>query len=171
LPDVSLSKEQLAGKAGLYRNRSTGTFGRYFVHEGKLMSAPGAGTEPNIELKPVSADRFVLPGTSIAIEFVSPPGGGAIETHVTGAGTKPIVMQQVRTSFGPSTKDLREFAGEYGSPEVGVTYSLEVRDSGLTIHVPGRAGIVLQPIFPDAFHGAVVDVVEFSRDTRGDVGA
>jgi hypothetical protein len=169
LPDVSLSKEQLAGKAGLYRNQSTGTFGRYFVHEGKLMSAPGAGTEPNIELKPVRPDRFVLPGTSITIEFVCPPGGGALEAHATGAGTKPIVMQQMRASFEPSMKELQEFAGEYASPEVGVTYSLEVRDSGLTIHVPRRADIALQPMFTDAFHGALVDVAEFSRDTRGHI--
>jgi hypothetical protein len=133
------------------------------------MSAPGAGTEPNVELKPVSANRFVLPGTSVALEFVSPPGGGALETHVTGARPKPIVMQRVTASFAPSTTDLRTFAGEYTSPELGVTYTVEARDSGLTIQVPVSADITLKPIFPDAFHGAVVDVVEFSRDARGDV--
>ena len=168
-PQISLSAQQLASKAGLYRDPSNGKYGRLFVRDGKLMSAPGAGTEPNVALQPVSANRFVLPGTSIVLEFVSPPGGGALEMHVTGARPKPIVMQRVTASFAPSTTDLRGFAGEYTSAEVGATYTLEARDSGLTIQVPGRVDITLQPIFPDAFHGAVVDVVEFARDARGDI--
>jgi hypothetical protein len=164
---VLLSAEQLASKAGLYRDPSNETFGRLFVRDGKLMSAAGAGTDPSVELTPVNANRFVLPGTAIALEFAQAAAGRTQEIHVTGAGPKPIVMQQMTTPFAPSSADLRAFAGEYTSPELEVTYTLAARDSGLVIQIPGRVDIILRPIFPDAFHGAIVDVVEFSRDARG----
>ena len=168
LPHVSLSAEQLASKAGLYRDLSNGIFGRFFVRDGKLMSAAGAGTEPSVGLTPVNENRFVLAGTTLVLEFVPAAAGRAQELHVTGVGPKPIVMQQVvATPFAPSSADLRAFAGEYTSRELEVTYTLEARDSGLVIHPPGRADILLQPIFRNAFHGDVVEVLEFSRDTHG----
>ena len=39
--------------------------------------------------------------------------------------------------------------------EVDGTYTLAARDSGLVIQIPGRADIVLQPVYPDAFAGTV----------------
>jgi CubicO group peptidase (beta-lactamase class C family) len=166
-PRVSLSTEQLESKAGLYRDPSNEVFGRLFVRDGKLVSAAGAGTDPSVELTPVSANRFALPGTSIAIEFVPAAAGRPQEIHVTGAGPKPIVMQQVTTSFAPSSTDLSAFAGEYRSEELEVTYTLAALESSLVIQIPGRSDISLRPIFSDAFHGSVVEVVEFSRDARG----
>jgi hypothetical protein len=35
--------------------------------------------------------------------------------------------------------------------------------------IPGRADIILQPVFTDAFAGGIVGVVRFSRDARGAV--
>ena len=46
-------------------------------------------------------------------------------------------------------------------------FTISVRDSGLVIHMPGRPDVVLRPIYPDGFAGAVVSVVKFSRDARG----
>ena len=31
------------------------------------------------------------------------------------------------------------------------------------IQIPGRAEIALQPVFPDAFYGSLVDLIKFSR--------
>ena len=101
------------------------------------------------------------------MEFVPAASGRAAEIHVTGGGPKPVVSQQVTTSFAPSSTDLRAFRGEYTSVEVEGTYTLAARDSGLVIQIPGRANIILQPIFPDAFAGAIVGVVKFSRDAGG----
>jgi len=146
-PHVSLSAEQLASKVGLYRDPSNESVGRIFVRDGKLMASEGAGEGESVELTPVSANRFVVRGTAIAVEFVPAAPGRPQEIHVTGAG-KPVVSQQVTTSFTPSSTELRALAGAYTSAELEGTYTLAARDSGLVIQIPGRADIVLQPIFP-----------------------
>jgi len=115
------------------------------------------------------ANRFVVSGTAIAVEFVPAAPGRPQELRVTGTGPKTVVSQQVTNSFAPSSTQLRAFRGEYISAEVEGTYTLAVRDSGLVIQIPGRTDIALQPILPDGFAGAIVGVVKFSRDGGGAV--
>ena len=166
-PHVSLSAEELASKVGLYRDPLSESVGRIFLRDGKLMASEGAGEGESVELTPVSANRFVVSGTPIVAEFVPAAPGRPQEIHVSGAGPKPVVSQRVTTSAAPSNAELRAFAGEYTSAEVEGTYTLAARTSGLAVQIPGRADIVLQPIFPDAFAGAIVGVVKFSRDAGG----
>jgi hypothetical protein len=165
---VSLSGEQLARLAGLYRNPVDGTFGRVFVRDGQIMASAGAGDSNSVELIPVNASRFIVPGTPIEVDFVPAASGPANEIHVTGIGPAPLVSQRV-AAFAPSSGELRAFAGQYASPDLDVTYQFATRGSDLVIQMPGRSAVVLQPIFPDAFHGDVVDVVKFVRDARGAV--
>ena len=168
-PHVSLSPEQLASKVGLYHDPVTESVGRIFLRDGKLMASEGAGEGESVELTPVSENRFVVSGMPIVAEFVTATPGRPQEVRVTGAGPKPVVSQQVTNSFAPSSTELRAFRGEYNSAEVEGTYTLAARDSGLVIQIPGRTDIALQPIFPDAFAGAIVGVVKFSRDGGGAV--
>jgi CubicO group peptidase (beta-lactamase class C family) len=166
---VTLSAEQLASKVGLYRDLVTESVGRIFLRDGKLMASEGVGEGESVELTPVSENRFVVLGTPIVAEFVPAESGRPQEVRVTGDGPKPVVSQQVTSSFAPSSMELRAFRGEYTSAEVEGTYTLAARDSGLSIQIPGRTDIALQPIFPDGFAGAIVGVVKFSRDEGGAV--
>jgi hypothetical protein len=50
-----------------------------------------------------------------------------------------------------------------GVQEAWCWQRLTARDSGLEIQMPGRADVVLQPIFPDAFAGEVVTVVKSNK--------
>src|SRR5207245_309486 len=127
---VSLSAEQLASKAGLYRDPSTEAVGRIFVRDGKLMASADAGEGASVELTPVSANRFVVLGTPIAVEFVPAASGRAQEVRVTGTGPKPVVSQKL-DPYSLSSTELSEFAGEYTSPEIEVTYTIAARDSRL----------------------------------------
>jgi len=86
---------------------------------------------------------------------------------VEGSGHKSFVLQQVPTPFAPSRADLSTFAAQYTSPELEGTYTVAVRGSDLVIQIPGRADIVLQLVFLDAFTGALVGMVKFSRDAGG----
>ncbi len=165
---VVLSAEQLASRAGLYRNPATGAFGRIFVRDGKLMAVPNAGEDPSVELTPVSTTRFVVRGTAVTLEFVPSADGRTQELHLNGAGAKPAVMQLV-PAFAPSPVELRAFAGSYTSAELEVIYTISARGTELVAQIPGRREIVLRPIAPGTFYGPVVDVVEFSRDARGTV--
>jgi CubicO group peptidase (beta-lactamase class C family) len=165
-PTVSLSAEQLASKAGLYRDPSTEAVGRIFVRDDMLIASADDTEGEGVELTPVSANRFVISGTTIRVEFVPAAGGRAQETRVTGTGLKPIVSQKL-DPFAPPSAELRAFAGEYTSPELEVTYTLAARDSGLVVQMKGRSDGVLRPIFPDAFAGTGGSVLKFSRDARG----
>jgi len=163
---VPLSPEQLTRMVGLYRDLSNDMVGRIFMRDGKLMASAGAGEEPSVELTPVGANRFVVRGTPVSVDFVPPSHGRSQEIHVSGDGPKPRVSQLV-TPFGPAAAQLGLFEGVYSSPEVEGIFTLAARNAGLVMEIPGRANISLQPVFTDAFAGAIVGVVKFSRDGRG----
>jgi len=113
----------------------------------------------------VSADRFVILGTPIVIEFLPPVLGKPQIVQVTGDGPRPVLQQRVEP-FAPSGTELSKFEGHYRSDELEVTYSISARGPSLLLQVPGQADAVLQPIFSDAFAGGAISVVEvFARHT------
>jgi hypothetical protein len=73
------------------------------------------------------------------------------------------VSEQVVEGFAPTASQLREYAGRYANADLDVTYTLVARASGLVLQIPGREEIALQPVFPDAFYGSLVDLIKFSR--------
>jgi len=161
----ALSPDQLASKAGLYRDPSNEALLRVAVRGGKLMANDGAGGDAAFELTPVSANRFTVPGGTPALEFVPADTGGTKEVHVLGPQPEPRVLQAV-DPVTVSETDRRAFAGEYRSPELGVTYSLVANESGVTLRIPGRADIHLEPVSDGVFAGPVVGTVTFSRGAR-----
>jgi CubicO group peptidase (beta-lactamase class C family) len=155
----------LASKVGLYRDPATDTYGRVYLRDGKLWASPDAGDGPgeSVELRPIDMNRFSIPGAPIVAEFVAPGEGRPRHIRVTGFGPKPLIQEQVVEGFSPTPGQLREYAGRYISPDLDVTYTLAARASGLVIQIPGRPEIALQPVFPDAFYGSLVDLIKFSR--------
>jgi len=163
-PRISLTAEQLSSKVGLYYDAVSATVGRIFLRDGKLMASEGAGEENSVELTAVSENRFGVSGTPIVAEFAPAAPGRPLEIRVTGAGPKPVVSEQVTSSFKPLDAELEEIKGEFTSAEVEGLYTVAARDAGLAIQIPGRSDIVLQPIVRDTFAGAIVGVVKFSRE-------
>ncbi len=161
----SLTSAELASNAGLYHDLTTDTYGRVYVRDGKLWASLDAGDGPgdSFELRPLDANRFSIPGAPVVAEFVAPGGGRPRQIRVTGAGQKPMVSEQVAEGFAPTAAQLREYAGRYASADLKVTYTLVARASGLALQIPGRDEIPLQPVFPDAFYGSLVDLIRFSR--------
>jgi len=169
-PQVSLSREQLASRVGLYRDVTKGNFGRIFLRDGKLITSTNAGTDGDtFELTPVSPNQFVISGIGVGVEFLPAAAGGGQEIRVTGDGPAPVLMQRVTEPVALSSADLRAFEGAYTCPDIDGTYAISVRDSALVMQIPGRPDIVLAPVVADTFHGAFLDVVKFSRDARGAV--
>lgn len=161
---VSLTSEHLAELAGLYREPTTETLGRFFVRDGKLMASPDAGDETGAELIPVATNRFVLPGTQVAVEFVPASNGRAQEARVTGVGSKPRVSQKL-TPITVLSRELRALAGEYVSSEIETTCVITAHDSHLVAAIPGRGDSIMSPVFKDGFSG--LGIVKFTRNTRG----
>jgi hypothetical protein len=163
--EFALTAAELARNAGLYRDLATDTYGRVFVRDGKLWASMDAGEGPadSVELRPIDASRFSIPGAPVVAEFVAPNEGRPRQIRVTGAGPKPFVSEQVVEGFAPTAAQLREYAGRYMNTDLNVTYELVARASGLVVQIPGRAEIALQPLFRDAFYGSLVDLIKFSR--------
>lgn len=168
LTKFSPSTRELANRVGLYRDLETDNVGRIFLRDGKLRASANAGESHSVELTPVSADRFVVLGTPIVLEFLAPVQGKPQMVRVTGDEPKPVLQERVQ-AFAPSSTELSKFEGQYTSDELQITYSISVRDPDLLLQVPGQPDAVLQPIFTDAFAGGAVSVVKFSRDTRGTI--
>ena len=162
-----MSPEQLASKAGLYRDPTTEIVGLFFVRDGKLMASADTGEENSVELVPLDANRFVIPGTKIAVEFIPGPGDQAREVRVTGVGPKAKVSQRLQP-FTASSKDLSAFVGEYTSPEIETTYAITSRDSSLLVRMPAGDEI-LRPVSLDTFAGSSLSIVKFLRDSLGRV--
>jgi len=74
-----------------------------------------------------------------------------------------MVSEQVVEGFVPTAAQVREYAGRYFNIDLNVAYTVVARGSGLVIQIPGRTEIALQPVFPDAFYGSLVDLIKFSR--------
>jgi CubicO group peptidase (beta-lactamase class C family) len=163
---VSLSREELASKAGLYRDPSTELVGRFFVRNGKLMASMDSGEEHSFELAPLDTNRFTIPGTAVMVEFLAASNAQPEQVRVTGDGPRPKFSQRL-PPFTARSPDLRAFAGEYRSPEIETTYTLTTRGSDLVVQPPGRSRMILQPVFQDAFAGSGPKTIKFSRDPHG----
>jgi CubicO group peptidase (beta-lactamase class C family) len=157
LSHVQLLPDQLAARAGLYHDAVRDTFGRVFVREGKLMTEAAGAT---FELMPVSSTRFVLSGTSVAIDFTPQ------EMRVSGAGPNVTVLQKMDPP-SLSRSELIAFAGQYTNSEVDATYTLAVVGSSLALQRRGRPTMALEPVYSDTFHAELFDLLKFSRDPRG----
>ncbi len=166
-PRRAVSAGPVASEVGLYLDATHGAFVRIFSRNGKLMVSDGVDGGEAVELMPLGAHQVVLAGTRTAIEFAPAAPGRPREIHVSQSGRKPFVLQQVTDSFAPTSADLRAFVGEYASSELEGTYTIAARSSGLVFQIPGRADIVLRPVFPDAFTGTLVGLVRFSRNAEG----
>jgi hypothetical protein len=163
---VSLSPEELASKAGLYRDPATELVGRFFIRDEKLMASTDSGEGNSFELVPLDTNRFTIQGTAVVVEFVPASNGRPQEVHVTGDGPKPKVSQRL-APFTRTSAYLRAFAGEYTSSEIETTYTVATRDSDMVVQLPGRSSMTLWPVFQDAFAGSGLGTTKFSRDARG----
>lgn len=162
---VPRSRDQLASYAGVYYNPLNDAIRRVVLRDSQLVYARGEG----YVLTPVSQTRFLFPEQPIAVEFVAATGRGPQEMQVLVQGERPVVYQRV-PSFAVSATPLTEFAGNYRSEELEITYTLAVQDSGLVIRTRKARDIVVRPVFADAFQGDDIGLLRFTRAGRRATG-
>lgn len=163
-PAVSLSEEELAAKAGLYRDARTCLTRRVELHDGKLVVPTGFGED--LELTPLGPDRFRAGDPPHEVRFVT-NAEGVLELHELSSEGKPAIFAAVEQAE-PKAEDLAAYAGSYYCPEIGTAYRVVVRDGTLVVRHRKMRDRELKPAITDAFTDKMTNLV-FSRDGRGDV--
>ncbi len=168
-PPVTLSADQLSKLAGLYRDPSAQLLLRFYVRDGVLLGSAGAAAEGGWVVAAQTATIFLIPGTAITIEFQSDALGRGQTLRVLGEKPQPIVLERLPDEFRPAGADMVASTGRYASTELDVVYTITRRDDALTLEIPNRKPIALQPIARDGFVASYLGVVRFERDAAGAV--
>lgn len=168
-PPVALSTDQLSKLAGLYRDPSTQFLLRFSVRDRVLMGSAGAGADGGWAVAATSPTTFLIPGTPITIEFQPDASGRGQALRVVGEKPQPIVLERLPDEFRPAGPDLMASTGRYTSTELDVVYTITRLDDALTLEIPNRKPIALQPIARDGFLASYLGVVRFERDAASAV--
>lgn len=146
---VQLPAEEIAAKAGLYRNLRTGAIIGMKMEEGKLRTRGGR------TVSPLSSSLYLVDNGS-KLDFV--PGGLRLLTP----DGDSIPYERVEEA-APTAAQLAEYVGEYTSDEAEVTYKVVVEDGKLLIKGRPDVSIALTPLYADAFQSDIGFLVRFFR--------
>jgi hypothetical protein len=87
---------------------------------------------------------------------------------VTSDGDSVVHTWRQADEWKPSPADLEAFAGRFRNDEIGVTFTVAVRNGTLTVSPRSGVADTLTPTVRDAFDGSG-NAVWFTRDRRGRV--
>lgn len=160
-PAVAVAPARLRQLAGVWRNVRTGEVRRTRMRGDSLFFGLGRGTV----MIHVGGDRYRVGRTSTEVTFDA-PAGSPQTMFVRGRGG--VARFDRVDAAAPTAAQLAEFAGDYRSDELEVTYSLAPDSGGLALSVNHRRRQQLEPAWRDAFAGGV-GLLEFQRDARGQV--
>ena len=153
---VAVDRAFLRTLPGVYVQERTGS-GTIITARGDSALVSGVGTGP--ALVPVGPRRFRFPGAPTELEF---PGDGTMREHyLTGWPSRQPTLWRRHDRWHPTAAELAPYAGTYTSEELGVTYSVAVRDSTLVFSTRWGNDGVFRPVFKDTFVGQYT--AEFTR--------
>jgi CubicO group peptidase (beta-lactamase class C family) len=158
---VSVPRESLAQRAGVWKGRATG--------EVRIIELAGDGLVlkmgRDLPLVPLSADRFSIM-ESYSIRFETENGKPVLvpEQDVLGKDRFDLVP-----AFRPSVAELAAFAGSYYAPELDVTWRITADSAGLRAELRGRELAKLRPTYQDHFSGEQGSSLAFRRAKGGRV--
>jgi CubicO group peptidase (beta-lactamase class C family) len=152
---VRLSHEQLARYAGVYWDSKNEVLRRIEVRDSTLAMA---GVP--IDLVPVSESTFRLKGVDFTLAFASKPDGSVVLEETGPTGDKTTYRRMPAHKL--DARALAEFAGDYVSDELDVTWHIVPHDGNLVIRLAPGEDVTVQPAFTDAF-SSPVGVLRFVR--------
>jgi CubicO group peptidase (beta-lactamase class C family) len=120
-----------------------------FKHTGDrlMLEATARGT---METVPVAENEFMIKGMDVHLRFVPGPSGKAESVYLKEGNSDTPAPRIER--IHPTPEQLSEIAGDYYSDELGVIYTLSVRNGALVARYP-RGEITLEAVRPDYFIG------------------
>ncbi|MCA0457349.1 MAG: beta-lactamase family protein [Chloroflexi bacterium] len=159
---ITLSEEQLAPRAGVYRDPKTSGTRRLEMRDGQLWAV--IFDDFVLPLAATSPETFEAQGYPVKIAFVD--NGGKRELHEDMGSGKPTIYEW---SDAPTVtpEQYLEFVGSYYSVELDTQYHVERTEQGLIFRHYKHKPQVLTPTAVDAFFGA--GDLQFTRDAAGKI--
>ncbi|MGH9846791.1 MAG: hypothetical protein ACREEM_49465, partial [Blastocatellia bacterium] len=150
LPEQELP--ELKDKTGVYRNSATGSMWKLSVSEGKLWVNIVGADSPGFQLAPLSATHFrrLNSPPEADVNFLTPGADQRWMMQVEVPGQKPALFTRTEL-VTPSATQLAEYAGDYYSEELNVTYQLAVEEGKLMLRRKTAPKSVLFPTIEDEF--------------------
>ena len=158
-PVVAVGAADIAPIAGVWRDSTNDRILTFRV-QGTELSASAGG--PSQKLAPLGSNRFwnAVTGT---FEFEGQGNGLRLVERNNG------VHRYTRMDPADTTGiRLEDYAGNYRSDELQVTYSLAAKDGRLTLRLPPEGPLTLRPAYRDGF-SAGGRTIRFVRDGSGRV--
>jgi CubicO group peptidase (beta-lactamase class C family) len=163
---VTLSAAEVSDMTGLYR---------YVLQDWPIQISAGPGVllarsyyqdDFDFELRPVGANRFLFNG-NVPFAFIPATAGKPKQWRIVDSPGEQGVALPV--TFVPPASALPDYVGDFHSDEIGVTFTIEVRDAKLALNNHGWVNTPVLAFAKDVFAGDAVGIVKFSRDARGAV--
>jgi CubicO group peptidase (beta-lactamase class C family) len=166
LPEVKpvpVPAEQLAGFAGLYREKASDAVLRVtYDSTAKAVRAGGPA------LVATGAGVLSTSDGGRTYNFEALPGGGMRIKEGDGGRSKPRVWER-EAPFAPTPQQLAAYAGDYVCEELGgLTYTIYVEGEALKLRARPVLRLTLVPTFQDGFV-AGGNTIRFTRTTKGQV--
>jgi len=164
---VVVPERLLKAYEGKYKLATIGMIFSFTLKEGKLIfSAEG---QPELEMIPRSDSVFDYKGVEATVEF-NLDGDGKVVSAIHSQGGMQMELIPV-APYEPSPEVLEAYVGRYYSDELQTFYTLEMKDSTLTLLIRNTEDIKLNPTEEDSFRGSVffIGEMEFLRDDAGRV--
>ncbi|MGH9755848.1 MAG: serine hydrolase domain-containing protein [Blastocatellia bacterium] len=168
---IDLPEAELKNKTGVYRNAATGSIWKLFVSEAKLWVNPVSVNPFGFQLAPLSATHFRRVNSSPEVDVKFQQSGAdqhwAMQVEVP--GQKPMVFTPTELAT-PSAAQLAEYAGDYYSEELNVTYQLAVEGGKLMLRRKTAPVTALFPAIKDEFRveGSILNFIR--NDQQRPVG-
>jgi len=166
-PGVTLTPQDLATMAGIYRKALDEEIRKVTVEGGKLKLARYGTT---LDLVPLSKNVFhAASGRDLRFTFEGPGPKGARRLTETVWGGKPVTFDAI-TPSGLSAARLAEYAGTYRSDELQVSYDLVTDNGRLVLRAHNLPKTELTATVNDVFASDSL-TLKFERDARKRVAA
>ncbi len=160
---VTLTPQQMAAIAGMYRDPEKRNVAQVSVVNGKLQLEIYGGT---FVLRALSATQFVLADLpadiTLSFEGTNDPAHRVMRT--TGSDMPEATYQAVTTT-APTAAELAAYAGDFKSDELGIIYRLRLLDGKLSlVEISECSGIPRTGMrMPDALSPTIADEFQISN--------
>jgi hypothetical protein len=163
---IELPRETPADKVGVYRSFTSGQVVELSLPNGSLVAEMSGERFP---IAPITETDFLTVAAPFdaQIRFERSGQGELWLMHVHVEGERPDTLEMIEV-VSPSTDQLAEYAGEYYSTELQVTYAFVLEDGKLFVRHKSAPREPLKPGIDDMFW---VDAITFlfTRDAKGRV--